>query len=64
MAIADDDQPRRKRGHDLGEDLSTPSLEELAKPNQPAPGPDRRIEDAIRAAKQASASAADAFFKR
>lgn len=63
MAIADDDQPRRKRGHDLGEDLSTLSLEELANRISLLRAEIARIEDAIRA-KQASASAADAFFKR
>ena len=63
MAIADDDQPRRKRGHDLGEDLSTLSLEELANRISLLRAEIARIEDAIRA-KQAGASAADAFFKR
>ena len=63
MAIADDDQPRRKRGHDLGEDLSTLSLEELANRISLLRVEIARIEAAI-GAKQASASAADAFFKR
>lgn len=63
MAIADDDQPGRKRGHDLGEDLSTLSLEELANRISLLRVEIARIEAAI-GAKQASASAADAFFKR
>jgi len=63
MAITDDDQPRRKRGHDLGEDLSTLSLEELANRISLLRVEIARIEAAI-GAKQASASAADAFFKR
>ena len=63
MAIADDDQPRRKRGHDLGEDLATLSLEELANRISLLRAEIARIEEAIRS-KQASASAADAFFKR
>ena len=62
MPIADEDQPTRKSPHQLGEDLSALSLDELAGRISLLRQEIDRIEAAIRA-KQASAAAADAFFK-
>lgn len=62
-AIGDEDRPRKKVTHELGQELAELSLEEI----------DLRIEllkseierlAAARAAKQASKAAADLFFKR
>lgn len=59
----EDDRPRRAQVHEIGQDLTPLSLEEI----------DRRIEvlkaeierlAASRASKQASKAAADLFFKR
>jgi len=59
----DDDRPRKTHAHEIGQDLSPLSIEEI----------DRRIAalhveierlQAARAGKQASKAAADLFFKR
>jgi uncharacterized small protein (DUF1192 family) len=63
MPILDEELPRKKKTHDIGEDLATLSLDELDARIELLRNEIRRIEDAIKA-KQASASAADAFFKR
>jgi uncharacterized small protein (DUF1192 family) len=63
MPIAEDDQPKRSRAHQVGEDLATLSLDELAARITLLRDEIDRIETAIRA-KQASAAAADAVFKR
>lgn len=63
MPIAEDDQPKRSRAPQVGEDLATLSLDELAARITLLRDEIDRIEAAIRA-KQASAAAADAFFKR
>jgi uncharacterized small protein (DUF1192 family) len=63
MPIPDEELPKRKRTHDIGEDLSTLSLDELAIRIEMLRAEIRRIEEAI-GSKQASAAAADAFFKR
>jgi uncharacterized small protein (DUF1192 family) len=63
MAILDEELPKKKKGHDIGEDLSALSLDELDARIELLRGEIRRIEDAIKS-KRASANAADAFFKR
>jgi uncharacterized small protein (DUF1192 family) len=63
MPVVDEDQPRRKMSHEIGQDLAALSLDELAERIALLRSEIERIEAAIRA-KQASAVAADAFFKR
>jgi uncharacterized small protein (DUF1192 family) len=63
MANADDDQPKRKTSHEIGQDLGALSLGELAARIILLRDEIARIEAAIRA-KEASAAAADAVFKR
>ena len=64
MAIGDDeDAPKKKRKHEIGEDLSTLSLDELAERIALLKDEIVRIEQAI-AAKRASADVAASFFKR
>ncbi|MBN9021318.1 MAG: DUF1192 domain-containing protein [Rhizobiales bacterium] len=63
MQPADDDRPRRGPAHVLGEDLAALSLDELAARIAVLRAEIARIEEAI-GAKQASAAAADAFFRR
>lgn len=62
-AMGDDDRPRKQARHELGQDLSELSIEEI----------DHRIDllkaeierlAAARLSKQASKAAADLFFKR
>lgn len=63
MPILDEELPKRKKGHEIGEDLAALSLDELDERIELLRGEIRRIEDAIKS-KRASASAADAFFRR
>ena len=63
MAINDEDAPKKKLRHELGEDLSALSLDELAERVSLLREEIVRIEAAI-AAKRASADVAAAFFKR
>ena len=63
MALPDEDQPKRKKTHEVGEDLASLSLDELQARIDLLQTEVHRIEDAIKA-KRASAAAADAFFKR
>ena len=63
MAIGDDDAPRKKLKHEIGEDLSTLSLDELGERVALLRDEIGRIEGAI-AAKRASADVAASFFKR
>jgi uncharacterized small protein (DUF1192 family) len=63
MPIADDDQPKRKSAHEIGQDLASLSLDELAERITLLRDEITRIEAAIRA-KRAGAAAADAFFNR
>ncbi len=63
MAAEDDDTPKKKRVHEIGEDLSTLSLDELADRIALLRDEIARIEAAI-AAKRASADVAANFFKR
>jgi len=64
MAIGEDeDAPKKKRKHEIGEDLSTLSLDELAERIALLQAEIARIESAI-SAKKASADVAASFFKR
>jgi uncharacterized small protein (DUF1192 family) len=63
MPIADEDAPRKKQPHQVGEDLSALSLDELGERMAMLRAEIARIEAAI-AAKQASAAAADTVFRR
>jgi uncharacterized small protein (DUF1192 family) len=62
MPILDEEPPRRK-SLQIGEDLSALSLDELAARIDALRNEIARIEDAMKS-KRASATAADAFFKR
>jgi uncharacterized small protein (DUF1192 family) len=63
MAIFDEDAPKKKVVHEIGEDLSKLSLDELAERVEILKAEIVRLEEAA-AAKRASASAAQTFFKR
>ncbi len=64
MPISDDeDAPRKKLKHEIGEDLSTLSLDELAERIALLKDEIARIEVAI-TTKRASADVAASFFKR
>ena len=62
-AIDDDDKPKKKIAHEIGQDLSLLSVEELAQRVQLLHDEINRLE-ADMAQKRASRSAADQFFKR
>jgi len=63
MPSLDDEAPKKKKAHEVGEDLGALSLDELAERIGLLKAEIERIEAAI-SSKQASASAADAFFRR
>ncbi len=64
MPVFDDNEVRKKKGaHEIGEDLSALSMEELAERVALLQAEIVRLEAAA-AAKRASASAAAAFFKK
>lgn len=63
MPLPDEELPRRKKVHEIGEDLAALSLDELQARIDLLQVEVRRIEDAIKA-KRAGAAAADTFFKR
>jgi len=64
MAIFDeDDQPKRKVTHEIGQDLTLLSVEELRARVQLLQDEIARLETDI-ASKRATRSAADQFFKR
>lgn len=63
MAIPEDDVPKKKAAHEIGEDLSRMSLDELAARVEILKAEITRIEAAA-AAKRASADVAASFFKR
>jgi len=63
MAIADEDAPKKKPVHEIGEDLSKLSLFELAERIEMLRAEITRIEQAT-AVKKASADHAATFFKR
>ena len=62
-AIDEDDKPKKKITHEIGQDLSLLSVEELAQRVQLLHDEINRLE-ADMAQKRASRSAADQFFKR
>ena len=62
-AIDDDDKPKKKIAHEIGQDLSLRSVEELAARVQILNDEIARLE-ADKKRKQATRSAADQFFKR
>jgi uncharacterized small protein (DUF1192 family) len=62
-AIDDDDRPKKKIAHEIGQDLTLLSVEELAARVQLMHDEIARLE-ADMAQKRASRSAADQFFKR
>jgi uncharacterized small protein (DUF1192 family) len=62
-AIDDDDKPKKKIAHEIGQDLTLLSVEELRARVQLLHDEINRLE-ADMAQKRASRSAADQFFKR
>ena len=62
-ATDDEERPKKKIAHEVGEDLSRLSLDELAARVEVLKAEITRLEAAA-AAKRASAEAASAFFKR
>jgi uncharacterized small protein (DUF1192 family) len=62
-AIEDEDRPKKKLVHEIGQDLALLSIEELSERIALLTSEIERL-DAARAKKQASRSAADQFFKR
>jgi uncharacterized small protein (DUF1192 family) len=62
MAIEDDDKPRRKVTHEIGQDLSLLSVEELAERVVLMASEIERLQVAM-TKKRASKDAADRFFK-
>jgi uncharacterized small protein (DUF1192 family) len=62
-AIDEDDQPKKKRTHEIGQDLVLLSVEELTERIGLLQQEIARLDEAMRS-KQASRSAADQFFKR
>ena len=63
MAFMDDDRPKKKPSHEIGQDLSLLSVAELDERVALLEAEIARL-NADRAAKLASKSAADAVFKR
>jgi len=62
MAIEDDDKPRRKISHDIGQDLSLLSVEELNARIALMTAEIERLQSAV-AKKRASKEAANSLFK-
>ena len=63
MAASDDDLPKKKPTHDIGQDLSLLSIKEIEERIALLKDEIARLE-ASKASKQVSRSAADQFFKR
>ena len=63
MAIFEEEAPKKKRVHEIGEDLSKLSLDELAARVDLLKAEIARLEEAA-ATKKASAEVAKSFFKR
>jgi uncharacterized small protein (DUF1192 family) len=63
MGVFDDDQPKRKITHDIGQDLTLLSVEELSARVQLLHDEINRLE-ADMTSKNATRAAADQFFKR
>jgi uncharacterized small protein (DUF1192 family) len=62
MSIEDDDKPRKKITHEIGQDLSLLSVQELAERIALLTSEIERLQAAI-SKKRASKDAADSFFK-
>jgi len=62
MAIADDDKPRKKVSHEIGQDLSLLSVEELSERVALLTSEIERLQAAL-TKKRASKDAANSFFK-
>ena len=62
MAMEDDDRPRKKISHDIGQDLSLLSVEELTERIALLKGEITRLEEAT-TKKRASRDAANSVFK-
>ena len=62
-AIEEDDRPRKKIMHEIGQDLALLSLEELGERVDLLKGEIERLEAAM-ASKRASRNVADQFFKK
>jgi uncharacterized small protein (DUF1192 family) len=62
LAIEDDDKPRRKISHDIGQDLSLLSVEELNERIALLSGEIERLQEAV-AKKRASKDAANSVFR-
>jgi uncharacterized small protein (DUF1192 family) len=63
MATEDDDRPRKKISHEIGQDLSLLSVEELTERMTLLKSEIARLEEAA-TKKRASRNAADSFFKK
>jgi uncharacterized small protein (DUF1192 family) len=63
MAMEDDDRPRKKISHDIGQDLSLLSVEELTERLALLKGEITRLEEAA-TKKRASRDAANSVFKQ
>ncbi|MBR0949439.1 DUF1192 domain-containing protein [Bradyrhizobium canariense] len=63
MPTEDDDRPRKKISHEIGQDLSLLSVEELTERMTLLKDEIARLEEAA-AKKRASRDAADRFFKK
>jgi uncharacterized small protein (DUF1192 family) len=63
MPIEEDEAPRKKITHEIGQDLSLLSVEELSERIALLTGEITRLQEAA-AKKRASKDAADSFFKR
>jgi uncharacterized small protein (DUF1192 family) len=62
MAIEDDDRPKKKLSHEIGQDLSLLSVEELSARIALLTGEIERLQQAL-TQKRASREAANSFFK-
>jgi uncharacterized small protein (DUF1192 family) len=62
MPLEDDDRPRKKVNHEIGQDLSLLSVEDLTERIAMLTGEIERLQTAL-ARKRASKEAADSFFK-
>jgi uncharacterized small protein (DUF1192 family) len=62
MAIEEEDKPRRKTAHEIGQDLSALSVEELAERIEVLKGEIARLTTAL-TMKRATRDAADKLFK-
>jgi uncharacterized small protein (DUF1192 family) len=62
-AIDDEDRPKKRVAHEIGQDLALLSVEELTERIELLRAEIGRLEEAL-ANKRASRSAADQFFKR